>query len=298
MSNWNEIRTAYFVARTGTISGAARHLDIHRATVLRHIDTLESQLGTKLFHRTPKGYLPTEAGEQMVRVAAATEDQMAQFESRVRSENKGLSGRLTVTVLPALLQLVMPAVRLFRDRNREVSLDLIAINSLLRVEYGEAHVAIRSGPKPNEPDNVVLPFASFCSGLYASRDYASRFMSPIETVPLSEMDVLEPDFTEERSPIKRWLGGLGLPSKSGVRCSTVESHREALIAGLGVGFLPEWDALIGDVVIEVRAPHERWSVESWLVTHRDMHRSAKVNAFLDAVKETRWAPVRRQKGSD
>ena len=45
MDNWDEIRTAYQVARNGTVSGAADVLGVHHATVIRHIDALEQRLG-------------------------------------------------------------------------------------------------------------------------------------------------------------------------------------------------------------------------------------------------------------
>ena len=62
MDNWDEIRTAYQVARMGTVSGAAEVLGVHHATVIRHIDALEARLGVKLFQRHARGYTPTEAG--------------------------------------------------------------------------------------------------------------------------------------------------------------------------------------------------------------------------------------------
>ena len=58
MDGWDEIRTAYHVARVGTVSGAAEVLGVHHATVIRHIDALEEKLGVKLFQRHARGYTP------------------------------------------------------------------------------------------------------------------------------------------------------------------------------------------------------------------------------------------------
>ena len=44
VENWDEIRTAYQVARLGTVSGAAEVLGVHHATVIRHVDALEKRL--------------------------------------------------------------------------------------------------------------------------------------------------------------------------------------------------------------------------------------------------------------
>ena len=65
MNNWDEIKTAYQVARMGTVSGAAEVLGVHHATVIRHIDALEGQLGVKLFQRHARGYTATEVGDDL-----------------------------------------------------------------------------------------------------------------------------------------------------------------------------------------------------------------------------------------
>ena len=67
MDNWDEVRTAYQVARMGTVSGAADVLGVHHATVIRHIDALEIRLGAKLFQRHARGYTATEAGTDLLR---------------------------------------------------------------------------------------------------------------------------------------------------------------------------------------------------------------------------------------
>jgi len=62
MESWDEIKTAFHVARAGTVSGAADVLGVHHATVIRHIDALEARMGVKLFQRHARGYTATEAG--------------------------------------------------------------------------------------------------------------------------------------------------------------------------------------------------------------------------------------------
>ncbi|MEM9696925.1 MAG: LysR family transcriptional regulator, partial [Myxococcota bacterium] len=84
MNRWTELRTAYYVAKLGTVSAAADALQIHRATVLRHVEALEAELGGVLFHRHARGYTPTEAGRDLLRIGAATADQFAQLAGRTR----------------------------------------------------------------------------------------------------------------------------------------------------------------------------------------------------------------------
>ena len=77
MENWDEVRTAFQVARMGTVSGAAEVLGVHHATVIRHIDAIEARLGVKLFQRHARGYTPTEAGQDLLRVAQTTDESCA-----------------------------------------------------------------------------------------------------------------------------------------------------------------------------------------------------------------------------
>lgn len=51
MDKWTELRTAYKLAKLGTLSETARDMGIHRSTVMRHIDVLEESLGVVLFQR-------------------------------------------------------------------------------------------------------------------------------------------------------------------------------------------------------------------------------------------------------
>ena len=100
--NWDEIRTAYQVARAGTVSGAAEVLGVHHATVIRHIDALEARLGARLFQRHPRGYTPTEAGRLLLAVAQTTDDQFAQLGARIAGAGEEVSGELIITSLPNL----------------------------------------------------------------------------------------------------------------------------------------------------------------------------------------------------
>ncbi len=148
MQNWDEVRTAFQVARMGTVSGAAEVLGVHHATVIRHIDALEKHLGVKLFQRHARGYTPTEAGTDLLRVAQATEDQFGQLVSRIKGQGATVSGDLVVTSLAALAPRIAPLLVAFQEEYSTVVVRYLTGDRLFRLEYGEAHVAIRAGAAP------------------------------------------------------------------------------------------------------------------------------------------------------
>ncbi|MGB0570421.1 MAG: LysR family transcriptional regulator, partial [Paracoccaceae bacterium] len=171
MDNWDEVKTALHVARVGTVSGAAEVLGVHHATVIRHIDALEERLGVKLFQRHPRGYTATEAGEDLCRVAQTAQEQFAQFASRARGQGDSVSGELVVTTLSLLTPKLNPMFSSFLDTYPDINLRILSDERVFKLEYGEAHLAIRLGKMPDEPDNIVIPLGRFRNAIYGSPAY-------------------------------------------------------------------------------------------------------------------------------
>lgn len=284
MDNWDEIRTAFQVARIGTVSGAADVLGVHHATVIRHIDALEGRLGAKLFQRHARGYTPTEAGQDLLKIAGAANDQFSQLAGRIKGRGDEVTGELIVTSLEVLSPLLVPTIAEFQDRHPDLRVRLISDARLFRLEYGEAHVAIRAGKLPEQPDNVVQPFFTHTQRLVASQSYVDRFG------PLTADNIASHRFigaTEEtpRAPYFRWLSENVPTSSIYFRVSDMPAAKEAVLSGIGIGFVANWDTDRTDDLVEMLPSLEEWCAKIWLVTHMDLHRTAKVQTFVRHLKD-------------
>jgi DNA-binding transcriptional LysR family regulator len=285
MDNWDEVRTAYQVAKMGTVSGAAEILGVHHATVIRHIDALETRLGVKLFQRHARGYTPTEAGTDLMRVAQATDEQLSQLASRVKGQGNDVSGELVITSLSGLAPLLMPALAEFQDQYPDVILRFLTGDRLFRLEYGEAHVAIRAGSVPEEPDNVVQPLMEQKSTLFASKAYIERCGMPESEADLKKHRFVCADDRNSRAPFNRWIWE-NIPEDNIVfRSSDIRAIQLAIHAGVGIGFSTRWSAQRNPDLVEICAHKQDWPSPMWLVTHVDLHRTTKVQAFLKHIKE-------------
>ena len=285
VDTWDEIRTAFHVARMGTVSGAAEVLGVHHATVIRHVDALEGRQGVKLFQRHARGYTATEAGLDLLQVAQATDDQFAQLVSRIKGRGGDVSGELVVTSLGIIAPLVSPILVRFQQENPGLLVRFVTGDRVLRLEYGEAHVAIRAGARPNQPDNVVQPFSQLRIGLFASREYLDRKGRPETDGDLAAHDFVGWDDGAARAPAAVWMRTHLPPEVTVFRCTETFALRDAVIAGAGLGFLAACEASRHAELVEVMAPRDEWSVPLWLVTHVDLHRTTKVQAALSALKE-------------
>ena len=157
MVAWTEVRSAYMVAKLGTVS-AADALGVHRATILRLTSTRwKPSWAPKLFQRHQRGYTPTDVGRELLEVGSRADDELTQWLGRARHRQDEPAGELIITALPGFeVTLLRAMIRMQRDFPA-VSCRVVTTEQLMRMEFGEAHVALRAGPRPSDPDfGVVL----------------------------------------------------------------------------------------------------------------------------------------------
>jgi DNA-binding transcriptional LysR family regulator len=285
MDNWDEIRTAFQVARQGTVSGAAEQLGVHHATVIRHIDALEQRLGVKLFQRHARGYTATEAGQDLLQVAQATDDQFTQLAGRIKGQGEGVSGDLVVTSLALASPILTPILVGFQTEHPDVRVRYRTGERVFRLEYGEAHVAIRAGKMPDEPDNVVQPFMYHQMALVASQAYIARQGMPKDEADLKNHFFVTQDDDNSRAPYTRWLREVVTEDRFTFRATDDRNLQDAVIAGAGIGFVMSHALHAHPELVEVVARRDIWSVPLWIVTHVDLHRTTKVQSFLRYLKD-------------
>lgn len=277
IDNWDDIRVALSVARCGTVSAAAAELGVHHATVIRRVDALETRLRARLFQRHPRGYALTEAGRTLLAAATAADERFAQMASQIAGAGDRIEGDLVVTSLPELDWLTMPRLIALLRRHPGLRLRYVTDVRLYRLDAGEAHVAIRAGAQPTEPDYVIRPMGLIHSRLYASRSYLETH-GPVDDIARHRIALA--GFEGQGAPATRWLSE-HVPPQNIVMLSNDADAREAMIrAGLAIGIVAEQRAA---GLVEVMSLPE-WDAHLWLVSHVDLHRTPKVQAALAALR--------------
>ena len=285
MESWDEIRTAFQVARLGTVSGAADVLGVHHATVIRHIDALERRLGVKLFQRHARGYTPTESGRDLLAVAQTTEEQFAHLVSRIKGQGETVSGELVVTSIAGIADLLTPVMTSFQEKWPDVRVRFLTDMRVFRLDYGEAHVAIRAGSGAEEPDNVVQPLTRMKAGLYASRTYVERHGKPGSEADFAGHRFVCSDNETTRAPFHRWLRATVQPDQITYAATEPAALERAVRQGAGIGFIMAMRAADDPGLVEILPSRAEWDSALRIVTHVDLHRTRKVQAFLAHLKD-------------
>lgn len=284
MKSWDEFRTAYHVAKHGSISGAAKALSVHRATVLRHIDGFEQDLGTKIFIRERDGYRLTDVGEDLLRVAKITDEQINEFSRRSVGHDAELEGDFIITALETFSIVLMPVLHEFKTRYPKLRIRFLSSVELIKLEYGQAHIAIRSGKKPTDDNYVVRPFWGLSIGLYASSGYVESMGLPQTVNEFSEHQFVGADSNSPQRPeFYQWLEQHVPNSNFALLTNSNASYEDAVKAGFGIGFVLKQEAQKHS--LHQVLPEMTWDITNWLVTHGDMHHSNKVQSFLSLMRE-------------
>ena len=172
--NWDDLKLFLEVARTGSISGAAKQLDVQHSTVSRRLRKLEEKLGARLVERKNSGYELTPAGENIKQAAARMEAEVLHVDGAVLGKDATLVGPLKVTAINNMASTVL--MPMFADFSRSyplVDLHIIVSNLDSSLSQREADVAIRL---TNTPTDTLIGkrLVTVASTIYASRDYLKR----------------------------------------------------------------------------------------------------------------------------
>ena len=285
MLHWNEIRTAATVAKLGTVTAAAEALNVHRATITRHIDTLEGMLGAKLFQRNRRGFISTDLGLRLLQIAEASDEQFEQLHRHAKSQSDIIEGDFTITSIAQMAEHIFPVIAEFSRRHPRIRTQFLATQDLAKLEYGEAHIALRVGKKPQDPDNIVRPAGKMEMGLYASPSYVDRFGLPSCIEDFGRHRFVASNAADPRAPFLHWLAA-NVPASSIIMTSNdIPALSEAVLCGIGIGFVAKMAASRHAGLIEVLPHLPAWDVDIWLVSHVDINRTPKVRAFVDLMAE-------------
>ncbi len=180
-----------------------------------------------------------------------------------------------ITTVPELTALLLPAIAELCQRHPALEPCLRTEERVLRLEYGEAHVALRAGRQPQEPDNVVQKLGRLGLALYASPALVGAAVPLLE-----ELGFVAADGVASRAPTEVWVRDAG--HRVTFRSNDYATRLAAIRAGLGAGFLLPGCETEG--LVQIVPPRAEWGSDLWLVTHVDLHRSPKVQACTTALR--------------
>jgi DNA-binding transcriptional LysR family regulator len=274
--DWGHLRFFLALARTGSLSRAAKALGVDRNTVARRVAALEEELHVQLYERGPQGWIRTAAGEELAALASRVEEDVLAMARHADARDTEVKGTVRLTAASHVAaRLLAPAVPALRERHPHLVLEIAVDQRPFDLTRREADLAVRMG-RPRDSSLVTRKLSDVAFCLYASPAYLGRRRA----VDLAKDAFVGFDESLASAPQERWLGRVAPERRVVFRCNSTAALEAAAGAALGVAVLPCFVADRDPALVRLEGP-EPPPHELWLLVHGDLRRTPRVRAVIE-----------------
>jgi DNA-binding transcriptional LysR family regulator len=276
---WELYRSFLAVYREGSLSGAARTLGLTQPTIGRHIDALESALGTSLFIRSQNGLRPTSGASALVPHVEAMSSAAGALRRAASGEELEERGAVRITASEMIGVEVLPSMlATFREAHPRIDVELVLSNRTADLLRREADIAVRM-VKPTQTMLVTRKLGVVEIGLHAHPRYLQAHGSPRSLAALREHPIVGFD---SAASVRR-LPNVAFPITRELfafRCDSDVGQYAALKAGFGLGFCQAPLAKRDGLTPLLRGAIG-FELDVWLVMHKDLRSSRRVRLLFE-----------------
>ncbi|MXQ53405.1 LysR family transcriptional regulator [Shimazuella alba] len=112
------------VAKTGSLTNAARNLHITLSAVSQSISNLEAELGLSLFKRSRQGTVPTAEGEAIIKKAYEIISKVQELRDEANDFSNTQSGELRLATIPGPLSLYLDILIQFKRAYPQIEMEI------------------------------------------------------------------------------------------------------------------------------------------------------------------------------
>ncbi|KUE88572.1 LysR family transcriptional regulator [Cupriavidus necator] len=228
----------------GSISAAARSLDLSVAVASQRLQRLERELGVRLLHRTTRRLHATPEGVVLAEQGRALVDDLEALGTSLRQAGTGVSGTLRVTTSSSFGRLyISPLLPEFLALHPGLTLSVNLTDNVLDLVSAGFDLAIRIGAL-DDSTLVARRLANNRRLLCAAPDYLRRRGTPRTPQDLARHDCLVLVGSQGRQDVWRLGDGAGgeiaVRVRGRIEANTGELLSDAALAGFGIALHSTW----------------------------------------------------------
>lgn len=224
------------VAEAGSLSAAARQQKTPLATVSRKVSELEAHLQTKLFNRSSRALVPTDAGRSYIAAAKRILADVAEAEQAASGEHTTPRGDLSVSAPVALGRLYLqPVLAEFLAAYPEVDVHLGLQDRAVNLLEEHVDIGLRLGALADS-SLIAVRIGEIHRVACASPSYLKARGTPRSPNELSAHDCISypPIQLPNIWVFKRDQTQYAVPVRSRLVVSNLESACDGARAGIGI----------------------------------------------------------------
>jgi len=283
---WDLYRSFLAVLDEGSLSGAARALDLAQPTVGRHVETLEKALGgDPLFTRSPGGLRPTEGALALAPHAKAMAVAAQSLVRAASGDTGSVRGVVRLTASDIVgVEVLPPMLTEFRERHGEVAFELALSNRLEDLLRGEADIAVRMA-RPTQGALFARRIGDVHLTMFAHRCYLQRHGEPRTLEELAGHTLIGYD---RLSPSRETLRQIPIEVSRelfALRTDSELAQLAALRAGFGICPCQPAIARADPNLTPILEGVFGFDLEVWVVMHEDLKASRRMRLLFDHLVE-------------
>ncbi|MDF7647732.1 LysR family transcriptional regulator [Pantoea sp. Acro-805] len=276
------------ICELGSLSAAARALDISRPMVSRYLDEMEKWAGTRLLHRSSRRLTITPAGEKILEKTRL----LARLAEEISGQGEPGEPQGTLRIACAhstATHILGPMIPAFLARYPAVRIELEINNQPVSLVGERIDVAVRITNDP-EPGAIARRLGECVSVVCASPEYLREHGTPTTPQQLAQHNCLHYSrFAGQRWQFKDAHGEAVTVEVSGNFSAGISSVLcDAAIAGCGLAMVPEMEARVGITSGQLRCVLPDFAPKTLGIYGLYMSRErqpAALRLFLDAVQQ-------------
>ena len=278
--NWDDMRVFLAVARDGSLSAAARHLKVTQPTVGRRLGQLESDLGTRLFDRLPDGFVPTQAGDELLPIAEDKEKAAHALQRRQATLADTVSGTVRLSVFEVPAQFVTMHLPAIRANLPEIEIELSVNHMNANLSRREADLVLQVC-LPDTPGLIARKLGELSYAVYGSRAYVAATPAARGNKRYQDCEWVAFDDDHVYFDGQTWLREKLAGRAPAIRMNNGHAIHDAVRNGAGLGVLPCFAGDSDPDLVRLTAPIQGVESDLNLVVHRDLKRVPSVRAVMD-----------------
>ena len=244
MDRLSDIALFLKVLDLGSISAAARNLDVSVAVASKRLQRLEQELGVRLLNRTTRSVHATTEGTALAAQGRALVEDLEALTTGLRRGGTAVTGTLRITTSPTFGRLyIAPHLPEFLARHPDVKLSIHFSDETIDLVTAGFDVAIRIG-ELGDSRLVARRLATNHRVLCASPQYLKQHGKPTTPADLEHHQCLLQVGTNGAPSTWRLQDNRGreihVRVNSRLESNLGESLREGALAGLGIAMLSTW----------------------------------------------------------
>lgn len=279
--DWNRLRAFLVTAEEGSLSAAARALNVSQPTLGRQVTALEDELNVALFERVGGRLVLTPTGFDLIEHARAMGNAATQLSLTASGQSQSLEGKVCISAGEIFAALALPPIiQKLRIQEPGIEIEIIASNHSSDLRRREADIAFRA-QKPTQPDLIAKKVCDLPSNLYASSTYLEKLGAAPSKEELCNADFIDFD---DNGAYRKFLKDQGLDLSQKNFPVTAESHLvQWELAKNHMGIITVLEK-IGEAEPNMKRvlPSTKLIVSPmWLVTHRELKTSRRIRKVFD-----------------